>query len=265
MYPSKESNARLHAPIQSNLFVLRLRNDASPLLKIRRAPPEVRRRLLCHFVAGQRCEKRKERVRGSVNKAVDVLMPWHDRVSASMASLSLSLSPLGCLLFRARRSEMSRKRREEAVIIKSCNQLANLSSSVLIKPGPPDFLFSLSLFLSASRSFSSLISRSLSLSFSFVRAFLFWRLCLYTRNYSYRSHFVSRLRRQFFIPFLNFHSLFFSLLLALLKLFLTFFINSRESYLTVHCARVCIMCMRVLVDNKRREVLLIGRHSRRVA
>jgi len=160
---------------------------------------------------------------------------------------------------------MSRKRREEAVIIKSCNQLANLSSSVLIKPGPPGFLFSLSFSPLLVPFLLWFLALSFSLSFSFVRAFLFWRLCLYTRNYSYRSHFVSRLRRQFFIPFLNFHSLFFSLLLALLKLFLTFFINSRESYLTVHCARVCIMCMRVLVDNKRREVLLIGRHSRRVA
>jgi len=32
------------------------------------------------------------------------------------------------------------RKRGEMVIIKSCNQLANLSSSVLIKPSPPDSL-----------------------------------------------------------------------------------------------------------------------------
>jgi len=106
-----------------------------------------------------RARKRKKRVRErlSVNKVVDVLIPRHDRVPASAAFLFLSLSLslfLGSLSHT--RDEASEVRKRGTVIIKSCNQLANLSSSVLIKPGPPCSAPPLSLSLSLSLSKSLL-------------------------------------------------------------------------------------------------------------
>lgn len=92
----------------------------------------------------------------SVNKAVDVLIPQHDRASASVALSPLDSTHLSLSFSLARARDEARSAagfalggegRGGTVIIKSCNQLANLSSSVLIKPGPHRaFCFSFSLF-----------------------------------------------------------------------------------------------------------------------
>lgn len=167
-------------------------------------------------MAGQRCAfthpltggKGKERVRGSVNKAVDVLIPQHDRASLFLLSVA----------FPSARDEARwvagfREREGETVIIKSCNQLANLSSSVLIKPGPPGS-FSLVRFLPFPISRSLFLSLHLSFSFALALVSFYLRM----RNYSY--HFALRVwRRQFFIS---------RSLRSRSKLFLGFFINSRE-------------------------------------
>lgn len=95
---------------------------------------------------GRRRRGREKRRRVfSVNKEVDVLIPrLLDREpgeSRGRLFPSRSLSPS---VVREDGSKLAEKPRE-TVIIKSCNQLANLSSSVLIKPGP---VISLSLFSS---------------------------------------------------------------------------------------------------------------------
>lgn len=76
-------------------------------------------------------------------------MPQLDRVSANVSSSLCSSRDRSLSVVRggSRRPERPR----ETVIIKSCNQLANLSSSVLIKPSP---------VISVSLVFSSLSSPS---------------------------------------------------------------------------------------------------------
>lgn len=143
--------------------------------------------------------KRKERVRGSVNKAVDVLILRHDRVSFTLSLfLFIAPPPPSALSFsflrEMERDEPRGPEEGEMVIIKSCNQLANLSSSVLIKSGP---LGSLSLSLISFSFFSLTLSLFLSV---FLHAYVSpHHLPTHAKLFSSFRTLRLRWRRQFFI------------------------------------------------------------------
>lgn len=72
---------------------------------------------------------------------------WPSLLSIPLISLSFSLARARDEARSAAGFALGGEGRGGTVIIKSCNQLANLSSSVLIKPGPHRaFCFSFSLF-----------------------------------------------------------------------------------------------------------------------